>query len=312
MAYIELTGQKNTRDLGGIVTLDGKHIKRRRLIRSGRITELTAADISILLARYQLRTVVDFRAPKEISEYPDPRWGIVEHYDLPVLSDAALGFTKNDNTGNTVLDALTGMAAAPGFSALEYMKENYRKLINEGQARGAYRHFFELLLAQKDGSLLYHCNGGKDRTGLATVFLLTALGVSWQVIYEDYLADQCLPASGAGTVPGQAAGEIPERESPGDGKGELFLVDDTYLQVAREEMCKAAGTPLYYVQNVLGVDETIRWNCCKSCTWNEAAGAVTTSARPERYKKKDLPGRQAFFHQCHKFDINTCYTGCNK
>ena len=36
---------------------------------------------------------------------------------------------------------------------------------------------------------------------------------------------------------------------------ELFLVDDVYLQTAREEMCKAAGTPLYYVQNVLGVDE---------------------------------------------------------
>ena len=97
MAYIELAGQKNTRDLGGITTMDGRRIRHRRLIRSGRISELTANDISVLLARYQLRTVVDFRAPKEISEFPDPRWGIVEHYELSVLSDTALGFNKNDN-----------------------------------------------------------------------------------------------------------------------------------------------------------------------------------------------------------------------
>ena len=254
MAYIELAGQKNTRDLGGINTMDGRRIRRRRLIRSGRISELTANDISVLLARYQLRTVVDFRAPKEISEFPDPRWGIVEHYELSVLSDTALGFNKNDNTGNTVLDALTGMAAEPGFSAREYMKDNYRKLINEGQARGAYRRFFELLLEQKDGSLLYHCNGGKDRTGLATVFLLTALGVSWQVIYEDFLQTNVFLRP----VLEQSLAKLPEKyqnEKARDMVKELFLVDDVYLQTAREEMCKAAGTPLYYVQNVLGVDE---------------------------------------------------------
>jgi protein-tyrosine phosphatase len=254
MAYIELTGQKNTRDLGGMPTMDGKHIKPHRLIRSGRITELDEDDITLLLTRCRLRTVVDLRAPKEISEHPDPRWGIVDHYEIPVLGDAALGFNKNNNTGNTVLDALTGMAAEPGFSAKEYMKEGYRKFINEGQARGAYRRLFELILDQKNGSLLFHCNGGKDRTGLATVFLLTALGVSWQVIYEDYLQTNVYLRP----VLEETLSRLPEKYQNERARAmvrELFLVDDTYLQVAREEMCKAAGTPLYYVQNVLGVDE---------------------------------------------------------
>lgn len=255
MAYIELIGQKNTRDLGGMMTSDGRRVKRHRLIRSGRITELTAADISVLLARYQVRTVVDFRAPKEISEHPDPRWGIVEHYEVPVLGDTSLGFNQTNTTGSTVLDALTGMAEQPGFSAKGYMQEGYRKFINEGQARGAYKRFFSLLLEQKDGSLLYHCNGGKDRTGLATVFLLTALGVPWQEIYEDYLLTNVYLRP----VLENTLSRLPEKYQNEKALAmvrELFLVDDAYLQTAREEMCKVAGTPLYYVQNVLGMDES--------------------------------------------------------
>ncbi len=255
MGYIELEGQKNTRDLGGIITLDQRKIRPHRLIRSGRISELTVEDISILLARYQLRTVVDFRAPKEIAERPDPRWGIVEHYELPVLSDASLSLDKPSGTGSTVLDALTGLTTQAGFSPKEYMKDAYRKFIDDGQAQRAYRRFFELLLAHKEGSLLFHCNGGKDRTGIATIFLLTALNVSWQVIYEDFM----LTNTYLRPVLERSLAKLPERYQNEKSKNmvrELFLVDDSYLSEARSEMCKVAGTPLYYVQNVLGVEES--------------------------------------------------------
>ena len=45
----------------------------------------------------------------------------------------------------------------------------------------------KLLLAQTDGALLYHCTAGKDRVGVGTMLLLTALGVDWPVIVENYL-----------------------------------------------------------------------------------------------------------------------------
>lgn len=252
MSYIELEGQKNARDLGGIVTMSGKHIRPRRLIRSGRINKLTPDDVTTLLAKCHLRTVIDFRSPKEAMENADPSWGIVEHFEIPVLSDNALGFSMDPT--KSVLDSLMAMAAQPDFTPQEYMKDVYTKFINDAQAQRAYRHFFDLLLEKGNGCLLYHCNGGKDRTGLATVFLLTALGVTWQKIYEDYmetnvymrpLLDEYLKK-----LPGQY-----QTEKDKDTVRMRFLADGNNLQIAREEMCKIAGTPLYYLQNVLGVDE---------------------------------------------------------
>ena len=35
--------------------------------------------------------------------------------------------------------------------------------------------------------MLYHCSAGKDRTGIATAFILEALGVDRDTIMQDYL-----------------------------------------------------------------------------------------------------------------------------
>lgn len=37
-----------------------------------------------------------------------------------------------------------------------------------------------------DGAALFHCTGGKDRTGLTAALLLTALGVDRDQILDDY------------------------------------------------------------------------------------------------------------------------------
>ncbi len=59
------------------------------------------------------------------------------------------------------------------------MQKVYDNLINQHHSKQAYRRFFELLLAndQDHQTTLFHCTAGKDRTGMATVFLLSALNV---------------------------------------------------------------------------------------------------------------------------------------
>ena len=37
-----------------------------------------------------------------------------------------------------------------------------------------------------DGALLFHCNGGKDRTGITTLFFYRLLGVSEEDILDEY------------------------------------------------------------------------------------------------------------------------------
>ena len=78
MTPIILEKQKNIRDLGDTVTLDGRTIKRNKLIRSGRLSELSAADATYLLGTCRVRTVVDRIAPKKVKNVRIPS-GVSRH-----------------------------------------------------------------------------------------------------------------------------------------------------------------------------------------------------------------------------------------
>ena len=92
MIPIRLEKQKNIRDLGDTVTLDGRVIRRNKLIRSGRLSELSDADIMYLLGICRVRTVVDLRSAKESDERPDPPWGVAAYSRISLLSDDQMGF----------------------------------------------------------------------------------------------------------------------------------------------------------------------------------------------------------------------------
>jgi Protein tyrosine/serine phosphatase len=71
----------------------------------------------------------------------------------------------------------------------EHMIAVYRDVIIGDTAKVAYRKFFNQLLLNTgdDNVLIFHCSAGKDRTGMGAVFFLTALGVPFETIKEDYL-----------------------------------------------------------------------------------------------------------------------------
>lgn len=50
-----------------------------------------------------------------------------------------------------------------------------------------FARVFELLINDNNTGLVYHCTAGKDRTGLLTALILSALGVSEEVIMQEYL-----------------------------------------------------------------------------------------------------------------------------
>ena len=60
----------NTRDLGGMITVDGRKIRPGKLIRSGQLFFASENDISRL--KELVGAVADFRTDKEVSEKPDP------------------------------------------------------------------------------------------------------------------------------------------------------------------------------------------------------------------------------------------------
>lgn len=90
----------------------------------------------------------------------------------------------------------------PDFG-IHHLKRCYNNIIFSEHAKKTYRTFFDYLLknTHNNETLLFHCSEGKDRPGMASVFLLSALDFDFETIKQDYLLtnsattnylDQCL------------------------------------------------------------------------------------------------------------------------
>ncbi len=185
---IPLEGAKNTRDLGGFTTMDGRSIIPKRLIRSGRLGALTEEDKQVLLDEFGLKTIVDFRMETERQAIPDPSLQNVA-YLLHEIRDARAMCVmhhesiRDPQEASRFLDQLQN----PRILSSDFFVVFYRCMITAPHAIGQFRAFFDVLLQQESGAVLWHCSMGKDRTGIATALLLYALGIAQQDILEDYL-----------------------------------------------------------------------------------------------------------------------------
>lgn len=197
---IILSGAPNARDLGGIETMDGRVLKSGRLIRSGMLSRLDDNDISYL-KNTGLRTVVDFRTLAERLQKPDRLPEGTEYIICPILEDKAEGITRDkpetedEEAQRTVKMAQRLMERDPDGAA--QMRSLYPVMVTLEHSVQHYRQFFEILLRHEEGALLYHCTMGKDRVGTATALILSALGVSRETIFTDYLITRtrCAPGT---------------------------------------------------------------------------------------------------------------------
>ncbi len=183
MSRIKLKKLENTRDLGGTVTVDGKKIKEKKLIRSGELFKATKSDLDILLNDYNLRTVVDFRTETERDQKPDPVLDNVENIFDPILKEKTLGITRERSRKIDMPKNFKGIKTKP----MEFMSNLYEGIVLDEHSQKGYAKFFDVLLKQKDGSVLWHCAAGKDRVGVATALLLTVLRVDRETIIKDFL-----------------------------------------------------------------------------------------------------------------------------
>ena len=168
----------NIRDLGGLETRDGRHVKRGLLYRSAATYFFSEEEMEPVKA-LGLKTILDFRTPEGAAARPDPVLEGVEYYnkcaafgnfldDLNSPAELMSLLFDEDQKGNLADVLVSSYSASLAFS-------------NE-----AYTFMFETLLAGK-APMLFHCSNGKDRTGVAAMLLLLALGVPEETAKEDYL-----------------------------------------------------------------------------------------------------------------------------
>ena len=183
MAWIELEGAVNVRDVGGTPTADGGDVVYRRLLRSENLQELTEADVALLVDELGLTTVVDLRSTRELmTEGPAPLDAVdgVQHAHHPVLKE--------------FLDASDTVAAALLLTAQQEDAERYPDDLMTGHYLGYLENRPEEVvgalrsIVTAPGAAIVHCAAGKDRTGVVVALALTIAGVDPEVIVADYVA----------------------------------------------------------------------------------------------------------------------------
>jgi protein-tyrosine phosphatase len=168
---VKLTGTKNTRDLGGYQTADHKwQIRPNRLLRSDNLNGITDADKTILTNDHHVTSIVDFRTNGQIRDLPDQHIAGTTNIGLSILGEKAFTDSVALNSDFSVGDG--------GFyvQQLEFTES----------AINGYSRFLNLLLLNNHATL-YHCSSGKDRTGIATVLIMTILGMDKQTIMNDFM-----------------------------------------------------------------------------------------------------------------------------
>lgn len=258
---IELEGMPNTRDLGGIPAKDGRRIRSKKLLRSGDLFGMTPEGEKLLRDSYHLKKVIDLRTQEERAQRPDRQIAGVAYLHLPILEGKTLGITREKETERNVIDqVIFGMLTAEqpvGEMAERYMRHMYASLLQSEFSRQQYRRFFEQLLSEADGSILWHCTAGKDRAGLAAVLLLSALGVDREWILADYLKVNEF-ARPVVEQQAQVAVERTGRKEAGIVVEKLFSVEPSYLEAVYEEIQKGFGSMEAFLEREMGLDAQTR------------------------------------------------------
>ena len=183
---IGMASVHNARQLGGYVIGD-KQIKKDLLLRTARLSALSAEDSLLLAEKYKVQCIYDFRSVGEIQTSPDVIPGNSRHLPLSIsFSDNSGQADYKVESDAQMIQMLLMNAEHPKIQ--EMCVKMYDKIFFEEASQEVYRRFFEdlLTLDPKDGAVLWHCTQGKDRAGCASAMLLIALGADRDLIVEDF------------------------------------------------------------------------------------------------------------------------------
>jgi protein-tyrosine phosphatase len=182
VAWIDLDGAVNVRDLGDLPTADGRRTAAYRLLRGDNLQGLSPPDVKLLVQDIGVTTVVDLRSPTEVaSEGPGPltRVESVRHAYLSVLPERG-------ETTDAAADAL----AIRRDGARSRYPDDIRAGYYLGYLVDRPDHVVAALrsVAQAPRAALVHCAAGKDRTGVVVALALSAVGVRRDAVVADYTA----------------------------------------------------------------------------------------------------------------------------
>lgn len=163
---LPLKNVRNCRDLGGYPTPSGS-TAFKRFVRSAELSNITPQETDVLID-YGIKTILDLRSPEEVKALPNPlskdsRFNVL-NYDLLPRTNAEETFLQS-HLSRMALDDL------------------YIHILGMNARIGEVLRIIDL---HDDGTVLFHCSAGKDRTGIIAMLLLSLAGVDDTDILSNY------------------------------------------------------------------------------------------------------------------------------
>ena len=270
-----LIASANLRDLGGLATIDGQRVRAGRLFRSGHLSELDRAEAAIL-GGLGLRTIIDLRRPSEVADFPTPDLDGVDHLWMSVSPEdsefavaANLLFGNQPEQVDTAEDS--GFAVATNLLFGNQLNQVDIATMLEGYFRNTvtnrldgYRPVFEAATDPDRQPLLFHCMGGKDRTGFVAGVLLRLLGVGQEEVMADYLLTNEILGDRMARRADQARQRIAQRsgvepdqvdERHLEGIRAMLYTRPSFLQASFDAVTDKFGTWETFRRDGLGIDD---------------------------------------------------------
>ena len=158
-------------------------------------------------------------------------------------------------TSNNPAPALT--SADQAISDMEF---SYAEFVTDSGVRGRLAEVFQKLATTSGGSQVYHCSGGKDRTGWVTTILLSVLGVPQSVIVQDYMLTNVYSAASIEASWQQMANA--DGQAFADIYYPIWIADQRYLDAALNQVTASYGTMANYINQGLGLSSTVQTLLC--------------------------------------------------
>ena len=164
---VALDGIVNLRDLGGLPTIDNRHVSYGRLFRSAALHYGSERDVATLHER-GVSLNIDLRDPSEIA-----------YTGRGLLESDSIGFVNHSLSFDRLLDRPPDPNAA-----LVPLATRYRDYLDQGPS--SIVAAIEAIADVSNHAVLVNCFFGKDRTGVLIALVLEALGVQRDAIVADY------------------------------------------------------------------------------------------------------------------------------
>ena len=174
---LPFAGGHNFRELGGYEADEGKHVKWGQIYRGISTGVLTSPADRKLLDGLGLRLILDLRSKAEADSAPDyvPDGArLVQICGLCLEDGKEVDFSPEDR------EVLLKGQPDEGNRMARAM---YERMLHGNKA---YKELFRALEAGET-PVMFHCSAGKDRTGVAAMLILLALGASDETICADFV-----------------------------------------------------------------------------------------------------------------------------